>query len=107
MEAWTGFGPVNEGFADPCLTTWLPRLDVMPFTIHSLSCFANSTTLIFCFFRLFMHFFLFTYSFSTFFLYIIKTTSTEIRKAQKQYERNHSNPDDNSPLYLRTLRRIP
>ncbi len=25
MEAWTGFGPVNGGFADLCLTTWLPR----------------------------------------------------------------------------------
>ncbi len=23
MEATTGFEPVSEGFADPCLTTWL------------------------------------------------------------------------------------
>ena len=57
MEAWTGFGPVNEGFADPCLTTWLPRLDVMPLNIHSLSWLATLAIAIFCFFLLFMHFF--------------------------------------------------
>ncbi len=27
MEAWAGIEPANTGFADPCLTTWLPRLD--------------------------------------------------------------------------------
>ncbi len=26
MEAWDGIEPTNEDFADPCLTTWLPRL---------------------------------------------------------------------------------
>lgn len=26
MEAWAGIEPANTGFADPCLTTWLPRL---------------------------------------------------------------------------------
>lgn len=25
-EAQTGFEPVNQGVADPCLTTWLLRL---------------------------------------------------------------------------------
>lgn len=25
LEAWTGIEPVNEGFADPCLTAWPPR----------------------------------------------------------------------------------
>ena len=24
MEAWTGFEPVNDGFANHCLTTWRP-----------------------------------------------------------------------------------
>ena len=28
MEATAGFEPANEGFADPCLTTWLRRLEV-------------------------------------------------------------------------------
>ena len=27
MERGLGFEPVNKGFADLCLTTWLPRLD--------------------------------------------------------------------------------
>ena len=27
LEAWIGFGPMNKGFADLRLTTWLPRLD--------------------------------------------------------------------------------
>ena len=27
MEAAGGFEPPNGGFADPCLTTWLRRLD--------------------------------------------------------------------------------
>ena len=26
MEATSGFGPLNGGFADPCLATWLRRL---------------------------------------------------------------------------------
>ena len=26
QEAQTGFEPVNQGVADPCLTTWLLRL---------------------------------------------------------------------------------
>ncbi len=26
MEAWGGIEPPDEGFADPCLTTWLPGL---------------------------------------------------------------------------------
>ncbi len=26
MEATPGFEPGNQGFADPCLTTWLCRL---------------------------------------------------------------------------------
>jgi hypothetical protein len=25
LEAWTGIEPVNSGFADHCLTAWLPR----------------------------------------------------------------------------------
>ena len=25
IKAWTGLEPVNNGFADRCLTTWLPR----------------------------------------------------------------------------------
>ena len=25
LEAWAGIEPANTGFADPCLTTWLPR----------------------------------------------------------------------------------
>ena len=25
MEATSGFGPLNGGFADPCLATWLRR----------------------------------------------------------------------------------
>ena len=27
QEAQTGFEPVNQGVADPCLTTWLLRHD--------------------------------------------------------------------------------
>ena len=72
MEAWTGFGPVNEGFADPCLTTWLPRLDVMALNIHAFLYFATPAIVIFCFFLLFMLFFLFACSFSAVFLYITK-----------------------------------
>lgn len=30
MEAWAGIEPANTGFADPCLTTWLPRHGVRP-----------------------------------------------------------------------------
>ncbi len=26
MEAWARIEPAHKGFADPCLTTWLPRL---------------------------------------------------------------------------------
>lgn len=29
LEAWVGIEPTNKGFADPCLTTWLPRLDLL------------------------------------------------------------------------------
>jgi hypothetical protein len=25
MEAWAGIEPANRAFAEPCLTTWLPR----------------------------------------------------------------------------------
>ena len=25
VEAWIGIEPMNSGFADHCLTTWLPR----------------------------------------------------------------------------------
>ena len=25
LEAWAGIEPANSGFADHCLTTWLPR----------------------------------------------------------------------------------
>jgi hypothetical protein len=31
MEARTGFEPVVHGFADQCLTTWLPRLIRSPY----------------------------------------------------------------------------
>ena len=24
LEAWAGIAPAYKGFADPCLTTWLP-----------------------------------------------------------------------------------
>ena len=28
-EAWAGIAPAYKGFADPCLTTWLPRRILM------------------------------------------------------------------------------
>ncbi len=34
LEATAGFEPANEGFANPCLTTWPRRLKVRPDTIN-------------------------------------------------------------------------
>lgn len=35
LEAWAGIEPAYNGFANRCLTTWLPRLYIKPILLNS------------------------------------------------------------------------